>query len=166
MPALQKAQTVWERFTALDVDGDGMLTAEELALVRPSTSRIGSSTMTREFLRRVLEVHVTGTSPVNREQAMSLEDFADFLLAWNLRGEPASNKCVIGYTVPSHGFYLFRAAIQTVFASDCVNLLRAMLQATLATVCGCLHKQVTVPVLCHCAGTMTATSASGSKLCG
>ena len=85
---LQKVQQVWQKFSDLDRNGDGLLSQEEVGAVRPSNS--GPSTMAPYFLQRVWEVHVAAVSPVDKQLAMSLEEFVDFLLAWQHRGQPAS----------------------------------------------------------------------------
>lgn len=51
--------------------------------------------MTQYFVERVFEVHVKGACPVTGMPAMSLEEFADFLLAWNYRGQTPSARRAI-----------------------------------------------------------------------
>lgn len=85
---MQKVEQVWQKFSDLDRDGDGLLNMQEVGSVRPNSA--GHSTMAPYFLQRVWEVHVTAVSPVDKMPAMSLEEFVDFLLAWQNRGQAAS----------------------------------------------------------------------------
>lgn len=87
---VQKVGQIWQKFSDLDRDGDGLLSIEELGPIRPINTQAHQSTMAPYFLERVWEVHVTTISPAHKQPAMSLEDFSDFLLAWQHRGQPAA----------------------------------------------------------------------------
>lgn len=87
---VQKAMEVRYKFDDLDRNGDGLLSQEEVGAVWPSKS--GPSTMAPYFLQRVFEVHVAAVSPIDKQPAMSLEEFVDFLLAWEHCGQPASSR--------------------------------------------------------------------------
>lgn len=90
---LQKLQDVQCKFIELDENGDGYLTQEELARVRPG--EYGVSSMVPYFVQRVFEQHVQGCSPLTKQPGMSMAEFVDFLMAWNHRGQEHATKCAL-----------------------------------------------------------------------
>lgn len=91
--SLQKTHDVHSKFVELDDDGDGLLTQEALACVRPTAE--GVSSMVPYFVQRVFEQHVHQCSPLTNEPGMVLTEFVEFLMAWNHRGQPHSTRHVI-----------------------------------------------------------------------
>jgi Ca2+-binding EF-hand superfamily protein len=89
---LQKSKAIYDKFQELDKDRDGMLSHNELRQVRLATDT-NICSMADFFVTRVFEEHVRGISCITGQPAMSLEEFADFLLAWNFRGRAPSVKC-------------------------------------------------------------------------
>ena len=85
---LQKDQQVWQKFSDLNRNGDGLLSQEEVGAVRPSNS--GPSTMAPYFLQRAWAVKMEDISPADKQPILCLEDFVHLLLAWQHRGQPAS----------------------------------------------------------------------------
>lgn len=90
---LQKTHDVHCKFVELDDDGDGLLTQEALACVRPTDE--GVSSMVPYFVQRVFERHVHQCSPLTNEPGMALSEFVEFLMAWNHRGQPHSTRRAI-----------------------------------------------------------------------
>lgn len=80
------------KFIELDDDGDGLLTPDALALVRPIPE---GSSMVPYFLQRVFEEHVHQCSPLTKQPGMALSEFVDFLMAWNHRGQAHSTRHVL-----------------------------------------------------------------------
>lgn len=96
---MQKSAAVVQRFCELRGDNEAFaLFPHQLMDVRRATldpKRVPCTvqSMVPLFVDRIFEVHVRGHCPVTGEPAMSLAEFADFLLAWNYRGHLASIKC-------------------------------------------------------------------------
>eukprot|EP00892_Ulva_mutabilis_P006966 jgi/Ulvmu1/4641/UM002_0372.1 len=88
--SFQKLQDVKNKFVELDEDGDGHLTPDELARVRPGA--LGLSSMVPYFVQRVFEQHVQGCAPQTKQPGMSMTEFVDFLMAWNHRGQQHATK--------------------------------------------------------------------------
>ena len=111
---VQKAAAIVNKFCEL-ADGNACfkLFAEQLLHVRlspvPESVREVPS-MSRYFVERVFEVHVKGACPKTGRPAMALDEFADFLLAWNYRGQAPSARCD-----------LTRCGLTTAGASCCVQ---------------------------------------------
>jgi hypothetical protein len=97
---MQKTAAIVNKFQELAAGNDfAGLFPEQLMHLRltpvgPPGAEQAVPSMARFFVDRVFEVHVHGTCPATKQPAMSLEEFADFLLAWNYRGIPPSTKCV------------------------------------------------------------------------
>ena len=96
----QKAAAIVQRFTELKGDNASFaLFPHQLLGVRPAPGRDPRappvSSMARAFVDRLFEVHVHSCCPATGQPAMSLAEFADFLLAWNYRGYAPSTKCAL-----------------------------------------------------------------------
>jgi hypothetical protein len=96
--SVQKTEAIVQRFVQLKGHNASFsLFPEQLMDVRTAPHMEDPHrtvpSMAAYFVERVFEVHVHGACPHTGRPAMTLAEFADFLLAWNYRGHPASTRC-------------------------------------------------------------------------
>ena len=106
--SLQSTQRVHNTFLRLDEFYHGSLSISEF-------SQISGSTMSTLFLRRIFEEHVgMKKGPQSSRDRMNLQEFTDFVLAWDHRSNPAAIKYFFpifdikkqGFITP-HELYIF-----------------------------------------------------------